>query len=151
MAVQRETHCQVFLGCFVAGVLQLDAEGHFALELYCQRMLSCGVITATYLLKLVFRTVQTDPSCVQEMQGTPVRVMLHRTFRCRHFSQATEARERREDITVSSNAVGSRWRREAPPRSRYLGELNHRRIGAKQIEPRCPKKHPFQFVTQAAR
>jgi hypothetical protein len=40
------------------------------------------------------------PSCVQETQGTPVRVMLHRTFRCLHFSQATEARERRTDITV---------------------------------------------------
>jgi hypothetical protein len=44
--------------------------------------------------------VQTIPSCVQETQGTPVSVMLHLTFRCLHFSQATEARERRTDIAV---------------------------------------------------
>jgi hypothetical protein len=70
-------------------------------EVLCQQTLDCGSMTASYLLKLVFRTVQTDPSCVQDIQGTPVRVMLQRTFLCRHFSQATDARERRVDIMIS--------------------------------------------------
>ena len=29
MAVQKAIHCQVFLGCFGAGVSKLDAEEHF--------------------------------------------------------------------------------------------------------------------------
>jgi hypothetical protein len=36
------------------------------------------------------------------MQGTPVTVMLQRTFRCRHFSHATEARDRRVDMLITS-------------------------------------------------
>ena len=101
MAVQTAIHCRVFLRCFGAEVSRLDAEEHFRQKSSISRSFSTGLLGATYLLKLVFRTVQADPSCVQEMQGTPVRVMLHRTFRCRHFSQAIEARERRVDILMS--------------------------------------------------
>ena len=117
------------------------------IAVFCQQMLDCGSMTAPYLLKLVFRTVQTDPSCVQEIQGTPVRVILHRTFRCRHFSQATEARERRVDIMMSLDTIRCQCRCGASQRSRYLGELARRRVGAKTIEPRYPKLL-FQFVTQ---
>lgn len=69
---------------------------------FSQRALVADIIQ-TYWLPLVCLTVQVIPSCVQETQGTPVSVMLHRTFRCLHFSQATEARERRTDMGVVSS------------------------------------------------
>ena len=96
-----------------------------------QRILKRSLI-ATYLLNLVCRTVQTVPSCVQEMQGTPVSVMLQRTFRFRHFSQAMAARERRADMLMTSAIVRCRWRCMVPYRPKYLGDG----LGAKQIEPR---------------
>jgi hypothetical protein len=80
---------------------QSSAKRHTYTMSPSQRALVAYIIP-TYWLPLVGLTVQTIPSCVQETQGTPVSVMLHRTFLCLHFSQATEARERRTDI-------GARW------------------------------------------
>ena len=109
------------------------------------------MVFATYLLNFVCRTVQTDPSCVQDMQGTPVSVMLQRTFRCRHFSQAMEARERRVDMLILIDTVRCCWRWRALCRPNQVTSEIDRRVDAKQTEPRRPRKPPFQLVAQGAR